>query len=61
MKNPIAERPWLLVIALFLVIIAVWITVYNLAGDVATFTLTPEQERAILEAQAEGTPSEVEQ
>lgn len=53
MKNPIAERPWLLVIVAFLVIIAVWVTVIRLSGSISTQRLTPTEEAQVL---GRGTP-----
>ncbi|MEX1118165.1 MAG: hypothetical protein WEB60_05155 [Terrimicrobiaceae bacterium] len=48
MKNPIAERPWLLVIVAFLIIIAVWLVVMRLSATVNTQRLTPAQEMEVL-------------
>lgn len=48
MKNPITERPWLLVIVLFLVIIAVWLVVMRLSSSINTQRLTPDQEIQLL-------------
>ncbi len=48
MKNPIAERPWLLVIAVFLVLIAAWATVIHLSGRIISRRLTPAEEAQIL-------------
>lgn len=48
MKNPIAERPWLLVVAIFLVLIAAWATVIHLSGKIITKRLTPAEEAQVL-------------
>ncbi len=48
MKNPISERPWLLVVAVFLLLIAVWATVIHLSGRIITKRLTPSEEAQIL-------------
>ncbi len=45
----LASRPWLLVWLAFAIVIAVWITVYNLAAKVNTTRMTPEQEAALLQ------------
>lgn len=45
----LASRPWLLVWLAFAMVIAVWVTVYNLAAKVNTTRLTPEQEAALLQ------------
>jgi len=50
MNNPIAERPWLLVIAAFLIIIAVWLFVMRLSASINTQPLTPDQEMQLLKA-----------
>ena len=44
-----ACRPWLLVWIAFAIVIAVWITVYNLAAKVNTTRMTPQQEAALLQ------------
>ncbi len=48
MKNPIAERPWLLVIVAFLILIAVWLVVMKLSARINTRTLTPAEEVQLL-------------
>lgn len=45
----LASRPWLLVWLAFAIVIAVWITVYNLAAKVNTTRMSPEQEAALLQ------------
>lgn len=42
------RRPWLLVWAAFLLLVAVWVTAYMVSRRVATGLLTPGQEEAVL-------------
>jgi hypothetical protein len=49
MSNPLSMRPWLLVVAVFLVLIAAWITVIQLSGRIVTKRLTPAEEAQILQ------------
>lgn len=51
MKNPIAERPWLLVILAFLIIIAVWLVVMRLSATIDTHRLNPAEETQLLQSQ----------
>ena len=50
MNNPIAQRPWLLVILAFLIVIGVWITVTTLSKTIPHKRLTPAQEAQILQS-----------
>lgn len=45
----LASRPWLLVWLAFAIVIAVWVTVYNLAAKVNTTRMSPQQEAALLQ------------
>jgi hypothetical protein len=45
----LAARPWLFVWLAFAIVIAVWVTVYQLAATVNTTRMTPEQEAALLQ------------
>lgn len=49
MIHPVALRLGLLVTAVFLVIIAVWVTVFSLSGRVDTHRLTPAEEAQVLQ------------
>lgn len=42
------RRPWLLVWAAFLLLIAVWLTAYAASRRIPTGALTPGQEEALL-------------
>jgi hypothetical protein len=45
----LASRPWLLVWLAFAIVIAVWVTVYNLAAKVNTTRMSPQQEAVLLQ------------
>jgi hypothetical protein len=49
LPEALATRPWLLVWLAFAIVIAVWVTVYNLAAKVNTTRMTPQQEAALLQ------------
>ncbi len=50
MKNLIAERPWLLVIAAFLLVITVWLVAMRVSSRINTHELTPAQEMQLLKS-----------
>jgi hypothetical protein len=49
LPEALATRPWLLVWLAFAIVIAVWVTVYNLAAKVNTTRMSPQQESALLQ------------
>ena len=49
LPEALASRPWLLVWLAFAIVIAVWVTVYNLAAKVNTTRMSPQQEAALLQ------------
>jgi hypothetical protein len=52
--NPIARRPWLLVVLAFLVLIGAWVATIAVARKHPIQRLTPAEESELLQAQGAG-------
>ncbi len=46
--NWFVRRPWLLVVAAFLMLVVVWMTVIHLSGRIPTHELNAEEEAALI-------------
>lgn len=51
--NPLAKRPWLLVILAFLLLIGAWVATISIATRTPNKRLTPAEEADLLRARAE--------